>query len=260
MAKKAPPPDDTDDDDAEPFTARQLETMTNTINAAVSSQINRKIKPITDQLGVLPSIQETLEKLAAGTGAGGGTGQQPAAGQQQPAAPKIEEHPEFIAQRKRLDAIAAERETERSRARAADRDARLTAIASTAGVDKNRLRGAVALLREGVVFDKDGNPTMKAKRNGYEEDVDLETGAKEFFGTDEGKAYLAPTSPAPRGGSGSSARTSAAGVVRGQGGAGQSNAAAKGQSDAKVERKAAAADALMGAVGELIGGGNISVG
>jgi len=249
------PPDDGGDDDAVEFTPKQLEMISNTVNAAVTAHVKRHMKPLQDQLSALPSIQETLEKLAGGADKGA---QDPAGGGKgAPAAPaKIEEHPQFIAQQRRLAPIEQEREQERTQAHHARRDAALVEIATKAGVDKNRLRGAVALLRDQVKFDKEGNPLMSVKRHGIDEDVTIEEGAGEFFKTDEGKAYLAPTQAAPRGGSGGGRGTSAAGVVN----RAPNNAPARGATEAKTERKQAAAEAFVGAVGELFAGGNINVG
>jgi hypothetical protein len=267
MAKKPAPTDPPDDDDDdEPFTPKQLAAMNNTITAAVTSHVKRQLKPVQDQLGVLPTIQETLEKLAAG----GGVANQPnagaagaagagAGGAANPPAPKGED-PEIVAMRKRVNAIEEERKAEVARARNERRDASLTTIVTTSGVDKNRVRGVVALLREQTMFDKDGNPIMRVNRNGLDEEVPLDEGARDFFNTDEGKSYLAPQNPAPRGGSGART-TNAASVVRGTGGANSgNNAPQRGAKGDKAAAKADATQALAEAVGELMGGGNITLG
>jgi len=265
VAKKnqQPPPSDDDDDDVD-FSPKQLEVINNTVSAAVSAMVGRKLKPLQDQLGELGSMRESIETLTKTLGGQGGQQQgQPggAGGQQQSAAPKLEDHPEFIAMKKRDEAREAERKQERANARNAKRDQKLTEIATAAGVDKNRVRGVVALLRDQVKFDKDDNPIMSVKRNGYDEDVDLEAGAGEFFKSDEGKAYLAPQQPV-RGGQ-QQRGTNAASVVRGQSGAGAAagtNAPIRGKDEAKVERKQQAVATLADAVGQLLGGGNIEIG
>lgn len=256
-------PDD-DDDDAQ-FTPAQLRVMNNTVSSAVSAQLGRKLKPIQDQLGEVSSMRETIEGIAARLG-----GQQPAAGAQGVAGagegggvrPKPQDDPEVLAMRKRIENMEKATLEKETAARNRDRDSRLTAAATSANVDKNRTRGAVALLRDQVKFDKDGNAYMTVQRNGLDEDVDLETGAAEFFKTDEGKAYLAPQQPV-RGGSGSggggNGRTTSASVInRGQGG-GQ-NAPVQQRNTAKVAAKQEAVNNLAGAVEELIGGGNINLG
>lgn len=270
MAKKlivTPPQDPPDDDDDEgvEFTPKQLEILNNTVTAAVNAHVKRHVKPLQDQLSVLPTIQETLEKLAASGGVGAGAADPANGGKaaptgQQGAPAKIEDHPQFIAQQRRLAAIEQEREQERVAARHAKRDATLIEIATKAGVDKNRVRGAVALLKEQVKYDKEGNASMSVKRHGIDEEVTIEEGATAFFNSDEGKAYIAPSQPVPRGGTGAGrGATSAAGVTnRGQ--SGQGNAPARGQGAAKEERKQKAAENFVGAVSELFSGGNIDVG
>lgn len=265
MAKKVippanPPQPDPDDDDGSDegaeFSPKQLELINNTITAAVSSHVKRQMKPLQEQIAGIPStIQQTLEQLATGgsnAGAGADDKNKGAAG-----GTAAKDDPEKVAMKKRLDAIEAEREQERANARHARRDQSLVEIATKAGVDKNRLRGAVALLREQVKFDSDGNPLMTVKRHGLDEDVTIEDGATEFFKTDEGKSYLAPTQPVQRGGSGSQrGATNAAGVARGA----SSNAGAKNAGTQKQERQQKAAEDFVGAVGELFGGGNVNVG
>lgn len=251
------PPDDDDDGDgggAEAFSPSQLEIINNTVTAAVTAHVKRGLKPMQDQLAVLPTIQETLEKLAGGGKQNEGGGDEGKAKQQQQQAAQPD--PEKVAMKKRLDAIEAEREQERASAREARRDTALTEIATKAGVEKNRIRGVVALMRGEAKYDKEsGNYFMTVNRHGVDEQVSLEEGAASFFKSDEGKSYLAPTSAAPRGGSGQGrGTTTTAGVTQ------RSNAPAKGANGAKEEKKQAAAEAFVGAVGELFGGGNINVG
>ncbi len=261
MAKKPAPIDD-ENDDADDFTPRQLEVMNNTITAAVTSHLKRGLKPIQDAIGGIDDIKATLaEMVKPGSGAAPVVapvaGAAPTAGAAAPAGgPTASE----IAMKRRVDALEEERRVEREGARAARRDSRLTELATAAGVDKNRLRGAVAILREQTKFDPTtGDPLMPITRKSggqsFTEDVDLDPGAAEFFKTDEGKSYLAPTQA--RGGSGSGRGTNATGVVRGQSGGAGGNAPAVGAT--KQDRKVAAAESLMGAVGELLGGGNINL-
>lgn len=254
-----PPEDDDGGDDVEAFTPRQLEMINNTVTAAVTAHVKRGLKPIQDQLAPLLTMPEQLtaitERLAGNAApAAGAGGQQPAAGAGAGAQP-AKDDPEKIALKKRLDAIEQEREQERVQARNTKRDATLAELATKAGVDKNRLRGVVALLRDGVQFDKEGNPYMTVERHGLPEQVTLEVGAGEFFKSDEGKAYIAPASPNPRGGTGGGRGTTAASVTRRT-----SNAPAKGGSEAKQERQQAATQQLTDAIGELFSGGGINIG
>lgn len=251
------PEDENEDGDEVEFTPKQLEVMNKTINAAVSTHLKRAMKPFEAMPTTLTSITERLEQMAGGGAQPGAGGQQPPTGQQ-PAPKKDEPDPEKIAMRKRLDAIEAEREKERVATRHAKRDSTLTELATKAGVDKNRLRGVTALMREAVQFDDDGNPFMVVKRHGVDEQVSIEDGAADFFKSDEGKSYLAPSTPTPRGGSGTRQQTNAAGVARAGGGG--SNAPAKGKDAAKQERIAQANQNLAEALSEISGGGNIVVG
>lgn len=267
-------PTDDDDDDEVEFTPRQLEVINNQVNATVTAIVTRKLKPFQDQLSVLPTIQETLEKLASGGGAAGGQQQGQGSGGQQQQQPggaglKLEEHPEFVALKKRDQQREAERQREREEARNSKRDARLTEIATAAGVDKHRVRGVVALLRDQVKFDKDNNPFMTVKRNGLDEEVDLDAGATDFFTSDEGKAYLAPTQQQQQQRGGNQQRgqqqqqqrggTNAAGVVRGAG-QGNNNPMAT-QQQQRTEKVQAARTNLRENVQALFGdGANIEIG
>lgn len=250
------PPED-DDEEAPDFTERQLEIINNTITSAVSQHVKRHMKPLTDQLAELPTIRETLEQLANGQKAAPAPAAKKKDGKEGEAVaePSVTEHPEMIEMRKKVDALTKERQTERLKSRDEARDRRIIESATTAGVDKNRLRGATALLRDQVKYDREGNPIMTVKRGGVEEDVDIETGAAEFFKTDEGKAYLAPTAPA-RGGT--QQRTSAASVAAragGQGGQASSNAPVRGRAEQNVERKVNAMKQLGDGVAALLGDG-----
>ena len=260
--------DDDYDDDIYP---RILDVINNTVSAAVTSHVSRKLKPLEQKLGALDGIGDKLDQiLAGGKPAGGGAGDgKPAGGDGGGAAGgKAAPDPEKVALQKRLDAIEAERKQDRINARNAKRDARLTELVTAAGVDKLRVRGAVAILRDQVKIDEhSGDLSMTVQRKGYTEDVDLDDGVAEFFATDEGKAYLAPQGRQGGGGGGGNAntgKTSARTVVRAGGGGGSgsgtSNAGMKGADQAKAERKAQALEGLQGAVAELMGGGNIEIG
>lgn len=252
-----------DDDDEAQFTPAQLRVMNNTVSAAVSAQLGRKLKPIQDQLGEVSSMRETIEGIASRLGQQGAPAAGGKEGEGGTVKPKPQDDPEVLAMRKRIENMERATLEKETAARNRDRDSRLTAAATAANVDKNRTRGAVALLRDQVKFDKDGNAYMTVQRNGLDEEVDLETGAAEFFKTDEGKAYLAPQQPVRGGSGGGGNRTSTNTVVRGQGsgqGSGGQNAPVQQRNAAKTQQKQEAVNNLADAVGELIGGGNISLG
>lgn len=261
--KKTDPPENEQENEAPDFTEAQLQIINDTITAAVSQHVKRHMKPLTDQLAGLTTIQEQLEVLTANAAK-----QTPAKGakEKEPGA-KSEENPEVSELRARLDELAKsnakltkERADERIRMRDSDRDRKLTEQATAAGVDKNRLRGVTALLRDQVKYDRDGNPYMTVKRGGVDEDVDLEVGTAEFFKTDEGKSYLAPTQQGAGGarqaatGGRTNAASVAGGAARGAGGGG-SNAPVRGADQQKADRKQAALKQLGEGVEALLGGG-----
>lgn len=261
------PPDDDDDDGGDELTEGQVSRITDIVNAAVSGQLSRKMgRAITDAVeGAVAPLRELIEKRATGDDGGDGDGGDD--GQQQPQRGKGKgagnarptKDPEFEAMQKRVAAMEAERKKEREESRNGKRDSMLREQLEAAGVDKNRIRGAVAVLRDSMKYDEKANEWVyKAKREGYEEDVDLEVGVTEWAGTDEGKSYLAPPQPSggpPRGGSG----------VRPAGGAGgaprltNGGRPAQDPKAAKVAAKQAAVQNLSQAIGEL-GGATIPIG
>lgn len=266
MAKTAKPGTGTptDDDDDDEVSPKLLDVINNTVTAAVTAQIGRKLKPINDQITQLgATITEQLEAMQASRG--GGAPVVKKQGDPDPGAGAgAQPDPDKIAMKKRLDAIEEERKQERNDARNARRDARLTELAVTAGVEKNRVRGAVAVLREQTFFDKEGNAMMKIARTGYDEDADLDTGSAEWFKSDEGKSYLAPQGATQQRGTTQQRGSTAATVVqRGGGGAaaaGSSNRQTTDAKAAKTERKEKALADLAEGIGALIGGGSIDIG
>lgn len=257
--KKRPGEEETEDDGL--FTEAQLaqinDLITSKSNATVSALLQRKLDgAVKSQLeGPLAEFRTLLEgfKPAAPSG-GGDSGKKP----EGDGGKSNDPHPDVVAMKRRVEVMEAERKQERTNARAAKRDATLTQIATAAGVDKMRVRGVVKLLGADVAFDdKTDEMKMKIARNGFDEDVDVETGAAEFFKTDEGKAYLAPTQPVRPGGQ---QRTTAASVVARPGGAAISNAPDRGAKAAKNEKITEAHSALADAIGELVGGGSVGIG
>lgn len=163
------------------------------------------------------------------------------------------EDPEVANLKKQLAALDAERKAEKEQLRNRERDGLLTEHLTKAGVDPHRLRGAVAVLRDTLVYDdKEGSWSYRAKRDGFDEDLDVALGVKEWAGTDEGKSYLAPQQPV-RGGAGTRVQQAVAGVVAG---------AARGTDPkaAKAQRDANARAQLVTATNELLGGASAPTG
>jgi hypothetical protein len=263
--KKRPPdpPDDDDDDDAGSFTDRQREEIARVVNASVGNQLGRKLDARISEVmtGALAPIAEQLAKI------NGGNGEPKAKGSDR--ADESKGDPDGMTKREReLQArvdeqdrkfakLEADRRAERDGARNAARDSRLREELGKVGVDPLRMKGALAVIRDAVkIDDKTGELSYKAAREGYEEDLDLSRGVKEWADTDEGKSYRAPQ--APKG------RAAVAGAVNVVGSGERPNggrAAAEQQKAAvKSERKAAALDTLGAAVGSLIGGANLDLG
>lgn len=169
-----------------------------------------------------------------------------------------ETDPEVVKMRKQLDKLTQEREQERQQTRNTARDASLRELLTAAGVDKNRMRGAIAVLRESTKYDDKANEwTFVRRGEGGDEELDLDTGVKDWASTDEGKSYLAPAQAGAGGARGPQLRSGAGtrpGATPARAGAPVADAKA-----AKAQARAAAVQSLVGAIGEL-GGGNIPVG
>jgi hypothetical protein len=258
--------DDGDDGDDDGFTPRQLEQITELVsqssNAAVSAHLKRKLGASIDE-AITNKFDTRFDELK--TMLGGVAGAKPDGdGEKKKAAGAVEEHPEIAAlkardaeRERRLKAIEDERVAERRRVLTTDRDNKLREIAAAAGVDKNRIRGVVALLGSGVQIDeKTGGMSVKVQRDGYDEDATLEQHASEFFKSDEGKAYLAPPVQ-QRGGTGAGQRTTAASVTQQRGSSNSPVASKQAQQEQKI---AEARENLQGALSELVGGGTIGLG
>jgi hypothetical protein len=256
MAKKTEekPDDETEDD----FTSEQLDKLGKIINAAVASHSQRK----------LPSmIKEAVTAAFAEVKPTGGAGDPPKGegGQQQGGGSGPTENEKKLQAKldemdKKLKAITDDASKRTKAADDAKRDAELTSALTAAGVDKNRMRGAIAVVRDAVKIGEDGSLKYTAKREGYEDELDVAAGIKEWAGTDEGKAYLAaPGGQQQRpGGAGTQPRRGASRVING-GGAQQQTAQQAGQ--AKAERKAAAQAKLAEQVGALLNnGGTVDIG
>ena len=122
----------------------------------------------------------------------------------------------------------------------------------------DRMRGAIAVLRESTRYDeKTGEWSYRTKRDGVDEDLDLEGGVADFIESDEGKSYLAPAQQQqqPRGGSGHRPVGGNGGQPRVQNG-GRPTADPKA---AKAQAKQAAMGDLSKAIDSLAGG-NVNLG
>ena len=226
------------------------------VNATVSSQLGRKldtaIKSALD--GAMAPIAEQLQALTQG----GGKGKRKESDEEETKT-KAGPDPEVVAMKKRLAAMEDERKQERAQADARERDGMLREALGKIGVDSNRMRGAVAVLRDNVKKDENGEWVYKAQRDGYVEDLDLAKGAAEWGATDEGKSYRAPVN-GKRDGARERPAAGQVNVIGQRQGNGDAKAKQAQQQEAKVERKEEAMDKLAGAVSSLIGGANINVG
>jgi hypothetical protein len=248
----APADDDEDDGDISP---KQRELIISTVNAAVSTHLGRKLtgaiaeaigpalEPITAQLAELGKAKGGQQQGApggAGAGAGAGGATDPAVAAMQSELTKLQ------TQLKARDDEAAKAKIATA---AAQRDGKLTELLTAGGVDKLRLRGAAAVVRDSLVQDpKDGSWKYRAQRDGYHEDLEVGAGIKEFLDTDEGKAYL-PATAGANGGSGAR--------PRGGQGAGARQVSTKDPKAAKAERQGKALDTLMSMVQQSTDGDGV---
>lgn len=263
--------DDPDDGDGGGELTDGMRTeITNLVNAAVSGQLSRKL-PNAITSAIEAGLAPIREQLTQGGNRNGDRGNsddpddddgdpQPRnKGKGKGGGGAAGKDPEVVAMRKRMEAMEAERKQEKETARNRERDTLLREQLEAAGVDKNRVRGAIAVLRDSMKYDdKAGEWTYSAKRDGYDEPLDVSTGVSEWAGTDEGKSYLAPPSNAgqqqQRGGSGVRP-TGANGQARVQNG----GRAAADPKAAKVAAKQEAVSNLTKAIDSL-GGGAIPLG
>lgn len=200
--------DDDDDDeggDGGGFNDQQLDALSRLVNSAVSSHLGRKLKGTLSSLldEQLAPLREQIEQVGTGRrrardDEGGDEddddeappAQQRGKGKNKGAAPR---DPEFIAMQKRVAKMEEERKAEQAQAIARERDSTLREHLTKIGVDPNRMRGALAVVGSAIKRDeKTGTFSYTAKRDGYDDELDLDVGIKEWAGTDEGKSYLAP--------------------------------------------------------------------
>lgn len=250
----------------EPFTEAQLSAINGIINGAVGDHLKRKLPGIVEG-----SIKKPLEEIRAllagkqgGEGEGGGeaeteeteeTEARRPAGKGQPQRRAAQPDPAVAQLHKKLAKVEAERaqekaerEAERKANRDKERDGTLRELLSGAGIDPNRLRGAVAVMREQTKYDDKTNEWLVAAGD---DDLDLATGVAAFVSTDEGKSYLAPQQG--RGPVGGAAPVRSGAGTRTNGSARPTTRPVTSAADAKAAGKQAAAQELAAAVGSLLG-------
>lgn len=265
--------DEEEPDDANTgFTDEQLNALSGLVNAAVSGHVQRKLPAIVQSavagpIGELRALIEGRNGGAGGQGASSGdddpdddpgeeqvptrrTGR--ATGRQQPAPARQRADPAISIMQRKLDAIEAERKVEREANRAKERDGSLREHLTKLGVDPNRMRGAIAVLRDSTRYDEKNNEWFYARKvDGVEEEFDLAAGAADWAGTDEGKAYIAPAPGGngarqpQRGGSGTRPSAGNTPALRG------STSPVADPKQAKAQGKAAAMQTLTSAINSL---------
>lgn len=167
--------------------------------------------------------------------------------------------PELTRLQRQVAKLEQERAAERESMRATERDGILREHLTSVGVDKNRIRGAIAVLRESMRFDDKAKEwSYIAKRDGLDEDIDPIEGVREWAASDEGKSYLAPPSAGGAGGAGAGGP---APQLRRGAGTRPNSGSTRGTSptpDARQQRAATvqqAQQSLASAIDSLAGGG-----
>jgi hypothetical protein len=243
-----PKPDDKDDDDDDgggggddaPMTRGEIMKL---VNSAVSGQLARKL-PAAIEAGVAPVLAKLDEFKAPKPEEG--KGGEDDKGKPDPATAALTKKLGDLERqlKERDDKLAKEADARR----ASKIEGELTRVLTELGVDKHRLRGALAVHKAAaLVDDASGNVLYKVKRDGYDEDLDPAAALKEWADTDEGKSYLAPVGSL--GGAG----------ARPPRPVGPGRKPAPNTAEAKAEKVAAAKNDLLGAVGQLVAGGTIAI-
>jgi hypothetical protein len=267
MAVKKKPDEGEGEGGEEVFSEAQLSAINGIINGAVGDHLKRKLPGIVE--GSIKKPLEEIRALLAGKqgGEGEGTGEEETeeteetetrrpAGKGQPQRRAAAPDPAVAQLNKKLAKVEAERaqekaerEAERKANRDKERDGTLRELLSGAGIDPNRLRGAVAVMRETTKYDDKTNEWLVAAGD---DDLDLAAGVAAFVSTDEGKSYLAPQQGArPVGGAAPVVRSGAG--TRPNGGTRAPTRPVASAADAKAAGKQAAAQELAAAVGSLLG-------
>lgn len=250
------PDDDNDDDgggDETPLTRGEVAKM---INSAVSGQLARKL-PAAIEAGMSPVLAKLDELKGGGNNKADNDNDEDEDDEQQssnakkgkgkadPAIAKMTKQMSDLQRqlKERDDKLAKEAEARKQ----SKIESELTRALGELGVDKNRIRGALAIHKGAAQVDDEGNVLFKVKRDGYDEELAPGEALKEWASTDEGKSYIAPTGSA--GGAGARAPR-------------QQGAARKpppSTPEAKAEKVHQAKTDLLQAVGQLTAGGSISI-
>jgi hypothetical protein len=249
-----PGDDDPGDDDEQPLTRTEVLKL---VNGAVSGQLARKLGPAIEA-GMAPVLAklDALKKPAddeddEDPNAGDDPGDDPPApkkgkgGKPDPVVAKLQR--EQAALKRQLDEANAQRTKEAEARKNAAIDSTLTSALTEIGVDKHRMRGALAVHKGSAYVDDAGNVLFKIKRDGYEEDLEPGAFLKEWSGTDEGKSYIAPTGAS--GGAGARAPKPA----------GATRKPAPTSPEAKAQKIADAKTSLLSAVAGELAGGTVAI-
>lgn len=204
-------PDDDDDDDENntpPVDEKKLGEMVNgavrnfmkrgafqeMLATAVTGALEPALGEIKETLGKLGKSNNTDDDDAAnkdkknGNGGGGGIPKE------------VQEQIDELkrSNKKLTDDVAKEKQEKQAATRRNEQQeerSKLREELKKQGVPDERLNGVVALLyadQNRVVRDKEGKIKYVVVRDGYDEQVELEEGVKEWAKSDEGKNYLAP--------------------------------------------------------------------
>lgn len=250
------------DDDAEdpPLNRDAVGEMVNeAVNKALGAQLGRKLDTVIGK-----AIENALAARGGKAGAGEGEGEtpevkepKPPAAGAAPAQPKsLKEDPEYLRLKGEVDKMREERVKERQTLRERERDSTIREALEAAGVDKHRMRGAVAVVRDGMSYDEKSQTWIgKINRDGIEDEADIASVVGHWSSTDEGKSYVAPPQGQrqPQQRTGSGVRPQPAGR-----GATQPTAAVDPKA-AKLQRKQQAVEDLAGAVAAMVGGAGVDL-
>jgi hypothetical protein len=219
MPPKKKPDDDEETETQFSITDEVRAELGNMINGVVKDHVKRMLGPAIKS-AMDPAMTEIKTLLAQRNAPAGNEEEENeeeeieepikpkgAKGKQKVAPPK--EDPRIAVMQRKMEAMEQATKLEREQAQAQGRDNVLKEHLIKGGVKPELVRPALLALRETTRRDeKTGEWTYVAKRDGgqgaggYDEELDLAAGAKDWLGTEEGKAMLAPPTTPPRVGSG----------------------------------------------------------
>jgi hypothetical protein len=254
-----PPPapeDEGDDDGGEEEAPLTRGEVIKLVNGVVGKQLARKLpaaieagmKPLFDRLGALGAKED--DEDADEDEDHGEVESLPAKGKE-----KGKADPAMLKLMKQLNKLKQEikerddRLTKEAEARKAQTiESELTKALTEIGVDKNRLRGALAIHKATATIDEEtGNVIFRVRRDGYDEELEPAVALREWADTEEGKSYLAPVGSS--GGAG----------ARPPRNPGPGRKPPPNSPEAKAERTQQAKTDLLGAVSQLVAGGSIAI-